>query len=95
MDAAVHPADGRQVGLALALFGLPLGLALEVPLLQSTRLQVLLLAGATERLVEPRDTFRLPATVRLYSPPATKTLHIDPHVSKLKKQYSFEVNRML
>lgn len=73
MHAAVQiAADGGQVGLALGLLGLPLGLAFEEPFLQGARLQVLLLAGPSERLVEPWHAFRLPPSVSLDPSPAKK-----------------------
>lgn len=68
--------DGRQVGLAIILLGLALGLTLDEPLLQRGRLQVLLLTRASERLVKPRHAFRLPSTIRFYPSSETNNIQI-------------------
>lgn len=57
---------------SLALLRLSLGFALEESSLKSVRLQTLLFASTTERLVETGNALGLPPTIALDAPPACK-----------------------
>lgn len=75
MYAAVQvSANRRQIGLAFSFLSLSFGLSFKKPLLQSTRLQVLLFAGAGKGLIESWDAFRLTPAIRLDSSAATNTV---------------------
>lgn len=75
MHTAVQvSANRRQIGLAVGFLSLSLSFSFKKPLLQSTSLQILLLAGTGEGLVESRDAFCLTPSIRLDPSAATNTV---------------------